>query len=83
MPAVASRVFHASKSGEVVPPINLQGLAIGNGLTDPAIQYGAYAEYALSRGLISQTMHDRLKMVGGWAGGWVGGGGCESGGAWA
>lgn len=94
VPAVASRVFHASKSGELDPPVNLQvggkggvesgseeggvlqaagrragrapaapwlqaalrsplrrptthppnrqGLAIGNGLTDPAIQYGAY-----------------------------------------
>jgi carboxypeptidase C (cathepsin A) len=42
VPAVASAVYHASRSGEVEPPINLQGLAIGNGLTDPAIQYGAY-----------------------------------------
>lgn len=41
VPAVASRVFHATRSGEVVPPINLQGLAIGNGLTYPAIQVGA------------------------------------------
>ena len=41
VPAVASGVYHASKSGELSPPVNLQGLAIGNGLTDPAIQYGA------------------------------------------
>ncbi|EFN52050.1 hypothetical protein CHLNCDRAFT_32614 [Chlorella variabilis] len=63
VPAVASRVFHASKSGEVEPPINLQGLAIGNGLTDPAIQYGAYSDYALMNGLIGQALHDRLKML--------------------
>jgi hypothetical protein len=77
VPAVASRIFHAAKSGEVDVDINLQagaggsrlgvgmhaspctgvpqrchpapavrlspqGLAIGNGLTAPAIQYGAY-----------------------------------------
>ncbi|KAL4436655.1 hypothetical protein ABPG75_003794 [Micractinium tetrahymenae] len=63
VPAVASRVFHASRSGEVVPPINLQGLAIGNGLTDPAIQYGAYSDYALMNGLIGQGMHSSLKML--------------------
>ena len=65
VPAVASAVFHASKSGQLDPPVNLQGLAIGNGLTDPAIQYGAYSDYALMNGLIGQAMHDRLKMVGG------------------
>lgn len=63
VPAVASRVFHAAKSGEADPPINLKGLAIGNGLTDPAIQYGAYSDYALMNGLIGQAMHDNLKLL--------------------
>jgi hypothetical protein len=63
VPAVASRIFHAAKSGEVDVDINLQGLAIGNGLTAPAIQYGAYSDYALKNGLIGQGLHDRLKML--------------------
>lgn len=37
VPAVASRVYQASKTGEINTKINLKGLAIGNGLTDPSI----------------------------------------------
>lgn len=36
VPAVAARIFHAAAAGEA--DIKLRGLAIGNGLTDPAIQ---------------------------------------------
>lgn len=32
-----------------------QGLAIGNGLTDPEIQYQAYTDYALNTSLITQS----------------------------
>ena len=60
VPAVASRVFQATRSGEASPPIRLAGLAIGNGLTDPAIQYGAYADFALEHGLISQETRDEI-----------------------
>ncbi|KAL0876074.1 hypothetical protein Bca101_025779 [Brassica carinata] len=38
----------------------LQGFAIGNGLTNPEIQYAAYADYALDMKLISQSDHDNL-----------------------
>ena len=37
-------------------PINLQGIAIGNGLTNPAIQFGAYADFAAQHGLISDDV---------------------------
>lgn len=37
-----------------------QGFAIGNGLTNPEIQYGAYADYALDMKLISESDHDNL-----------------------
>lgn len=37
-----------------------QGFAIGNGLTNPEIQYGAYADYALDMKLITQSDHDNL-----------------------
>lgn len=36
-------------------PQSLQGFAIGNGLTDPAIQYGAYADFSLENGLIDEV----------------------------
>lgn len=40
-----------------------QGFAIGNGLTDPGIQYGAYADYALDMGLISKSDHKKINSV--------------------
>ena len=38
MPAVSSRIFQANKNKELKRPINLKGLAVGNGLTVPSIQ---------------------------------------------
>lgn len=35
-----------------------QGFAIGNGLTNPAIQYAAYPDYALEMGLIKQIQYN-------------------------
>lgn len=64
VPAVASRVFQASKDGVAYPPINLKGFAIGNGLTYPAIQYGAYADFAAMHGLISNETRDGINEVG-------------------
>jgi hypothetical protein len=40
-----------------------QGFAIGNGLTDPAIQYKAYTDYALDMGIIKQAEHDRISKI--------------------
>ena len=45
------------------PHINLKGLAVGDGLTDPAIQYGAYGEYALQNKLISDTVYTKMKSL--------------------
>eukprot|EP00729_Bicosta_minor_P014982 gene14982-10299_t len=49
-PNVAYRVWegnnNATKSGNGADVINLQGLAVGNGLTDPSIQYQWYAQMA-------------------------------------
>ena len=39
-----------------------QGFAIGNGLTNPEIQYGAYGDYALQMKLISESDHESLKQ---------------------
>jgi serine carboxypeptidase-like clade 4 len=52
---VANRVYRAKELGEG-NPINLKGVAIGNGLTQPAVQFGAYADYALQENLISQRV---------------------------
>lgn len=38
----------------------LQGFAIGNGLTDPAVQYRAYPDYALEMGLIKDSDYERI-----------------------
>lgn len=40
-----------------------QGFAIGNGLTQPDIQYAAYADYALDMNLISVADHGKLSKL--------------------
>lgn len=40
-----------------------QGFAIGNGLTDPAIQYKAYTDYALDMGIIEKSQYDRINKI--------------------
>ena len=40
-----------------------QGFAIGNGLTDPQIQYKAYTDYALDMGIIQKPDYDRINKV--------------------
>ncbi|KAF8046471.1 hypothetical protein N665_3663s0003 [Sinapis alba] len=62
IPALAYRIRSGNKNKEGIP-INLKGLAIGNGMTNPEIQYGAYADYALEMKLISQSDHESLKQV--------------------
>jgi len=41
--------------------LNLKGIAIGNGLTDPYEQYPAYAKFSYENGLISEKWDDVLK----------------------
>ena len=40
-----------------------QGFAIGNGLTDPAIQYKAYTDYELDMGLITQSEFTKINKI--------------------
>ena len=40
-----------------------QGFAIGNGLTDPEIQYPAYIDFALDRGLINQLEYAGISLL--------------------
>eukprot|EP00892_Ulva_mutabilis_P009381 jgi/Ulvmu1/6815/UM031_0019.1 len=60
VPAVSHRVWQYNKagSGQHIP---MKGFAIGNGLTDPAIQYGAYADFVYQNDLISEKERDAIQ----------------------
>ncbi|GMJ08886.1 serine carboxypeptidase-like 48 [Hibiscus trionum] len=60
IPAFAVRVHKGNKAKEGIH-INLKGFAIGNGLTNPEIQYQAYPDYALNSSLISQSDYVSIK----------------------
>ncbi|XP_074588342.1 serine carboxypeptidase 3-like [Curcuma longa] len=62
IPALASRIHRGNKASEGIH-INLKGFAIGNGLTDPEIQYKAYTDYALDNGLIHKSDYDRINKI--------------------
>ncbi|XP_059627019.1 serine carboxypeptidase-like [Cornus florida] len=59
IPALAARVHQGNKGKEGIH-INLKGFAIGNGLTDPAIQYKAYTDYAMDMKLINQSDYNLI-----------------------
>ncbi|XAR72139.1 Carboxypeptidase C [Bertholletia excelsa] len=62
IPALAARVHKGNKAKEGIH-INLKGLAIGNGLTNPKIQYKAYPDYALDMGIITKLEHDHISKL--------------------
>ncbi|XVE68795.1 hypothetical protein DITRI_Ditri09bG0099000 [Diplodiscus trichospermus] len=62
IPAFAARVHRGNKAKDGIH-INLKGFAIGNGLTDPGIQYKAYPDYALDMGIIKKTDYDRINKL--------------------
>ncbi|XP_020093749.1 serine carboxypeptidase 3-like [Ananas comosus] len=62
IPAFASRLHRGNRNSEGTR-INLQGFAIGNGLTEPAIQYQAYPDYALDMRLIGKSDYKRINKL--------------------
>ncbi|KAG6550604.1 hypothetical protein Mapa_007857 [Marchantia paleacea] len=62
VPAVAARIHSGNKARNGIH-INMKGFAIGNGLTQPDLQYEAYADYALENGLISNDDYKRLNKI--------------------
>ncbi|MCL7028626.1 hypothetical protein MKW94_000722 [Papaver nudicaule] len=62
IPAFAARVHQGNKAKEGIH-LNLKGFAIGNGLTDPAIQYKAYTDYALDMGLINESQQKSINKI--------------------
>ncbi|XVF68513.1 hypothetical protein PTKIN_Ptkin11bG0008700 [Pterospermum kingtungense] len=62
IPAFAVRVHQGNKAKEGIH-VNLKGFAIGNGLTNPEIQYQAYPDYALNTSLITESDYVRIKKL--------------------
>lgn len=62
IPAFAARVHQGNKAKEGIH-INLKGFAMGNGLTNPEIQYKAYTDYALDMGLVNRSEYDRINKM--------------------
>lgn len=65
-PSIAHKVWTKNNSGdESWNKINLGGVAIGNGLTDPAIQYQYYAEMAYNNShgikVVSEEVYEGMK----------------------
>lgn len=63
-PAIASRIFQGNNNNEGIH-INLSGVGVGNGLTDPVIQYQYYPEMAMNNSYNIKTVSEEAyqKMV--------------------
>ncbi|KAL2507495.1 Serine carboxypeptidase-like 48 [Forsythia ovata] len=61
IPAFAARIQQGNSNKEGIH-INMKGLAIGNGLTNPEIQYKSYTDYALNMELITQSDYDSMSQ---------------------
>jgi serine carboxypeptidase-like clade 4 len=55
VPAVSSRIFHSLQKKEGPFDIPFKGFAIGNGMTDPYVQYRDFGPYSFDNGLISNA----------------------------
>lgn len=64
IPNIAAAVVDANRQGRFSPPIKLQGITLGNPWVSPGHQYGAYGEFARSRGLIDEQQADTMATQG-------------------
>ena len=55
-------MFRAAQTGEFTG-LKLKGLAVGNGLTMPEIQYGAYADYAVAHDMVGSVAAAAARTV--------------------
>ncbi|XP_004506097.1 serine carboxypeptidase-like [Cicer arietinum] len=62
IPALASRVRQGNKDSEGIH-INLKGIAIGNGMTNPLIQYPSLPQYAVDMKLITKEDQDQINKL--------------------
>jgi cathepsin A (carboxypeptidase C) len=56
-PAISARIHKGNVNKEGLP-INLQGVGVGNGLTDPVVQYQYYAEMAMNNSYGIKTVSE-------------------------
>jgi carboxypeptidase C (cathepsin A) len=63
VPAVAAHIYRTNQNKDPSARINLKGIAIGNGLTDPGNQYGSYAPFAEAKGLISSGSSKAIQLT--------------------
>jgi len=66
-PAVTHRVWRANKEAEAEgkgPVIKLGGMAIGNGLTSPGLQFTSYADFAVRTGILDPIWSQLIDFVG-------------------
>eukprot|EP00238_Polyblepharides_amylifera_P010619 CAMPEP_0196579926 /NCGR_PEP_ID=MMETSP1081-20130531/25785_1 /TAXON_ID=36882 /ORGANISM="Pyramimonas amylifera, Strain CCMP720" /LENGTH=375 /DNA_ID=CAMNT_0041899651 /DNA_START=67 /DNA_END=1190 /DNA_ORIENTATION=- len=62
VPAISFKIVTENSLGNR-KHINLKGMAIGNGLVDPASQYPAYAQFSYDNGLIDLKLKKHLEAV--------------------
>lgn len=63
VPAIGSYILEQNSWRPTTRRINLQGVAIGNGLTDPATQVATHADTAFYSGLINQKQRAELEEL--------------------
>eukprot|EP00123_Amoebidium_parasiticum_P013289 comp21878_c1_seq1/m.31307 comp21878_c1_seq1/g.31307 ORF comp21878_c1_seq1/g.31307 comp21878_c1_seq1/m.31307 type:complete len:371 (-) comp21878_c1_seq1:413-1525(-) len=65
VPAVAAKILRENLKNPALQ-INLQGIGVGNGLTEPLVQYGYYGEYSMHtpvKPLISKFTYNMMQAA--------------------
>eukprot|EP00762_Andalucia_godoyi_P008610 ANDGO_04610.mRNA.1 Serine carboxypeptidase S10 family member 1 len=63
VPALANAILDSNAHGTIKYKINLNGVSIGNGMTNPNIQYASYGLYAYSHGMIDFPTYNRVQQT--------------------
>ncbi|XP_076900306.1 serine carboxypeptidase-like 48 [Bidens hawaiensis] len=62
VPALATRIIHGNRNKDGIH-LNLKGIAIGNELTQPKIQFLSVTDFALQNKLINQQDYNRINKM--------------------